>query len=446
MSDNNIKLLFTDCTISLILIMIMLRHFTIIGLISVALGGLLLFLGTFLDKEKAPLGVANKFSYIMFVFVLSSYGICLPDILKNNKKIGIGGGEIAIALLFFAVFVVVAVIAGKVSNYAVMRIFKYSGIVALSMSVNAFVGLSEIYALIYLTVAAFFCICDIFSCNHMNARVTGFNSLINKDKGYWMAMLICAIFLFMTIHSSVYVSHFVGSVANIKKVLVQMTDGFKVPLFCLMMLALSIVYHAIDRRLEVSSTSDTYLATSLLGFAIVLKAFSKRINAETLVVILVSLAVWIGFGLSYASKAQYQMSSADKLKQMWISDAVSLSIGLISVFSICFVYEGYLFPFITLAFAVAMVIAGTKMVKGLWVAEAVKWQLVILAIFIFTLSLSFANKATDSIGLLVFTCVIMSLLIWALSIRKGNWDNTAMVIPKVLNCVLTAVICIVAVT
>lgn len=445
MSDKNIKLLVTDSTVSLILIIIMLRHFTIAGLVSVVLGGLMLFLGTFLDTEKAPLGVANKFSFIMFSFVLTACGICLPDIIKNDRKIGTGAGEFAIALLFFALFVVVAVVASKASNYAVIRVFRYLEVVMLAMGVNAFVGLPDIYCLIYVAVATFFCLCDIFSAKFMKARVYGYNILSNKDKGFWMAMALCAVFIFYAIYSSIYVNHFVGSAHGLKKSFVMMASGFKVPLFCLMMLALSVVYHAIDRKLESSSESDTYLATSLFGFAIVFRVFSTKINAQTLVLFLATLAVWVGFGLNYASKTQKDLSETYKVKRMFKADAVSLAITLLSIFSINFVYKGYLFPYITLVFVVMMVIAGIKMINGFWIADAVKWQLVIVAIFIFALSLSIAKKTTDCIDMLVFTSLIMSLLTWALSIRKGNWDNTSMVVPKVLNCVITAVICLVAV-
>ena len=65
MTTKNIKFISTNICVMILLLIVLISHYTLVGLISYLVGSLLLFLGTLLDDKKANDGVACKLSYIL---------------------------------------------------------------------------------------------------------------------------------------------------------------------------------------------------------------------------------------------------------------------------------------------------------------------------------------------------------------------------------------------
>ena len=70
---------------------------------------------------------------------------------------------------------------------------------------------------------------------------------------------------------------------------------------------------------------------------------------------------------------------------------------------------------------------------------------VLIAIAAFTISIAFVNKnVNDTLTFIILSFVISSILMWALGIRDGVWDNR-FTVSKVIDCVLMGVISLLAV-
>ncbi|MCD8028136.1 MAG: hypothetical protein LUF02_05655 [Erysipelotrichaceae bacterium] len=121
---------------------------------------------------------------------------------------------------------------------------------------------------------------------------------------------------------------------------------------------------------------------------------------------------------------------------------VSISITVFAVLSIIFVKAGYLIPYITLICGVVLVLISRKIFNGFWIAGTIRWQMILVAIAIFTISIAFVNKnVNNTIGFIILTFIISSISMLKLVIRDGLCDNKYKV-SKVINCVLFSVISI----
>ena len=114
----------------ILLLIVLISHYTLVGLISYLVGSLLLFLGTLLDDKKANDGVACKLSYILFITTLILFGMWIPFITKTKPhfepqgNVNIIGIIISLALTF--VFFIMSSV-DKLKHYVVRRCLKSAG-------------------------------------------------------------------------------------------------------------------------------------------------------------------------------------------------------------------------------------------------------------------------------------------------------------------------------
>ena len=78
MNEKTIKFVSTNICIMIILLVVLISHYSLIGLISFFVGSILLFFGTLLDDKKANNGVTSKLAYIVFITVITLFGMWLP--------------------------------------------------------------------------------------------------------------------------------------------------------------------------------------------------------------------------------------------------------------------------------------------------------------------------------------------------------------------------------
>ena len=445
LSPKQIKFLASNCSVLLIMLILLFRHFTIIGLISFIIGGLLLFLGTFLDNQKAEIGVACKLSYILFITSLILLGLWLPSILDNNHRVDPPIFSVP-ALIVSLSFFVLGLIASNQKNYIARRIIKYMGQIALMVGVSLFLNFPLPFIFSFAFIIIVFCICDIFSCRYRITRTQDFKPETNPDRAYWMSLCICLVLGFFYLYSRAYVYEFIGTIPNILKTLSTLTNGLKIPLFALLMIALTAIFMMVDRTNEIENYSDSYLSISLFGFSITLWAFSSMPSWYNFAVSIIAIAVCVGFGMSTISNDTHRINPEKiNLKKMFKYEGISLAIFAIAIFGMVFINSGFLVSFITLAVLVVFVICIHKTIKGLWVADAIRWQSILVAISVFAISMAIVKKSISVTWPYILAAFLaFSIFNWAISIRKGEWDNTGMTASKVSNCILLAIISIVA--
>ena len=446
LKPEHIKFIAADSSVLLILLILLFRHFSIIGLVSFIIGGVLLFLGTLLDKNKALYGVSCKLSYIVFITGMILMLLWLPSLLKNNNIIVLPPEFSTPALLFSIGFFVLSVIAGMQKNYIARRVFKYLGLASLFTGASLFMNLPITCIISFCMIIMLFGMCDIFSCKFMIKRKNEFNHEANPDRAYWMAVLICLSLGFAFVYSGTYVGKFIGDLKKVLTTLNVLTGGLKIPVFALLMITLSVVFIMVDKNSEYANYSDTYLSTSLFGFSIVLFVFSKDYSWYSFALLIISVIICFCIGMSTISNEVFRINPQKiHIKQMLKNDGIAIGISAFVVFGIVFIKAGFLVSFVTLIILIPLVYAACKGFKGLWVADALRWQSGLVAITLFSISLSIVSKSISSSLLYIIpSFIIISLITWALSVRKGEWDNTGMTIPKILNCILLAVISIVA--
>lgn len=446
MNKKYIKFTAANICTMILLLFTLLSHYSIGGLISFLIGSVILFLGTLLDKNKSEFGISNKFSFYTFISILTIFGMWIPEIMDNeflnsyhsNPNIW---GIIISGVLFF--IFAIASTAERFKHYVLKRCLKYSGLASLFYCVFCFFSIPMIsYPIILLTVIVFL-FADIYSCKNSLYNTSNFSDT-KPDKGYWMACIIGAVLVLLNIFSPTYMIQIFQS-NEIVKTFSALLSGPNMPLFIILMFALTGIFMYADNITKTNEASDSYLALSLAGICISLRIFMSFATVETFIILITSIIIYLVFGFSIVSMRQAQNTYpiyALLKKNCYAPLLISISIAAFTVFSIIFVHAGYLMSLITLICGVILVLVARKIFCGFWIAGTMRWQMILLAIAAFTISISFVNKnVNDTIGFVIFTFIISSIAMWAFGIRDGVWDNKYTA-SKVLNCVLFSAISI----
>lgn len=450
MTSKIIKFVSVDCAVTLLLLFTLIGHYTICGLISFLIGSALLFLGTLFDKKKAELGVSIKVSYIAFITILSLMGMWLPRLIENiNKSFTLQPKFSFWVLLGIILFPILAGISSNNSmNFALRRILKYLALISAAFAIFMFFSLKLIGLALVGCVIIFFCICDIYTCKTGIYKTQDY-SLIKSDAAYWMAVGISIALIVFSIMSNTYFYSFISNAESIIKLLSGLLVGINVPLFAMIMIALTALFMYSDNISKTSNAADSYLSISLGGFCIVLRTFVSFCSIETLVLLLIAVAVYLVFGFSIVSSHSTENVTNPVYKLILLNNyapiIISMVVTLVTAVSILFVYAGYLISFITLILGLILIFVSKKGFIGFWIASTMRWQMILVAIALFSISISIVKHTTStSIGFVIFAFVISSLVMWANGIRDGVWDNKY-IVSKVLDCVLMGTISIFAV-
>lgn len=450
MTGKIIKFISVDCAVTLLLLFTLIGHFSVCGFISFLIGSSLLFLGTLFDKKKAELGVSNKVSYIAFITIFSLMGMWLPRLIENiNKSFTLQPKFSFWVLLGTAMFPVLAGISSNYSmNFALRRILKYFALISAAFAIFMFYSLKLTGLAVVACVIIFFCVSDIYTCKTGIYRIQDF-SIVKPDAAYWMAVGISIALIVFSIMSNTYFYSFISNTESIIKLLSELLVGINVPMFAMIMIVLTALFMYSDNISKTSNAADSYLSISLGGFCIVLRTFVSFCSIETFIILLISVAVYLIFGFSVVSSHSTENVTNPVYKLILLNNyapiIISITVTLVTAVSILFVYAGYLVPFITLIFGLILILVSKKSFIGFWIASTMRWQMILVAITLFSISLSIVKQTTSvSIGFVIIAFVISSIVMWTNGIRDGVWDNK-FTVSKIIDCVLMGAISIIAV-
>ncbi|MCD8028135.1 MAG: hypothetical protein LUF02_05650 [Erysipelotrichaceae bacterium] len=264
MNKKYIKFTSANICAMILLLFALFSHYTLIGLVSFLVGSVILFLGTLLDKNKAELGVSNKFSFMTFISVLTIFGMWIPEIMDNkilnsyHSTPNIFG--IIISGILFLIFASVST-AECFKHYVLKRCFKSSGLASLFYCALCFFSISIIsYPIILLTVIIFL-FADIYSCKYNLYNTSNFSDT-KPDKAYWMAFLIGVFLIIGNIISPVYFSS-ISQSNELHKIFGVLLSGYNVPIFVMLMIVLTGIFMYADNISKTNDAADSFLSLSL---------------------------------------------------------------------------------------------------------------------------------------------------------------------------------------
>lgn len=449
MNKKYIKFTAANICTMILLLLVLLSHYSPVGLISFLSGSLILFLGTLLDKNKAEFGVSNKFSFTTFISVLILFGMLIPEISDHKYVYHFGSninawGIIISFVLFFAF--AMASSSERFVNYVIKKCFKYAGLAALLYCAYCIFSISLTSYPIVLIAVIVFLLSDIYSFKIKIFKTSNYSDT-KPDKAYWMAFLIGTLWIIGSIISPAYFS-LISQSNELQKTFSALLSGYNVPLFVMLMVVLTGIFMFADNISKTNEVADSFLTLSLAGFCISLRTYFSFASVETFIILIVSIIIYLVFGFSIVSmnKAKNTYPIYALLKMNWYAPLIiSMSITICTVISIIFVKAGYLIPLITLICGVILVLVARKIFNGFWIAGTMRWQMILIAIAAFSISIAFVNRnANDTMTLIIFSFIISSISMWALGIRDGVWDNKYTV-SKVIDCILMGAISLLAV-
>lgn len=449
MNEKTIKFISTNVAVIAIWAFVLFRHYTIIGLISFLSGSLLLFLSTLLDKDKSKYGISCKLDLYVFITFLSLFGMWSPFVFDNkfnfifheNPKIA----GIIVSFIAFFTFAIMST-AEKFSHYALRRIFKYVALLFLVLSVYYLFSFNLKQFVIIVPVVALFTFADIYVANMEKEKLASYVTSTTY-KTYWMAFGTCALIIFLNIYCENYLNRFIGTYIQVENLLSNLLSGTTIAVFAIIMLALTAIFMYADGLNGKFNPYDSYLTISFGGFCLVLRTFLSNATIKTFVVIVTSLIVYVAIGFFIINLNKSKKTFLDKVlsKGKFAPIVFSVALTCASILSIILVYKGYLVSLVLLICGIVFIANSKKIFQGFWIANTMRWQMILVTISLVMGSVALINNNWDSsCSVLIFEFVISSLIMWSFGIRDGVWDNK-FTVSKVADCVLLAGISLFAV-
>lgn len=445
-TDKMIKFVSTNLCVVILMLVVLISHYSLVGLISFFVGSILLFLGTLLDDKKANFGVTSKLSYIVFIATLTLFGMWLPFVLKNKihfepmGKANVWGIIISLGLAF--IFFIMSG-SSKFNHYLVRRCLKYSGQILFLLGFYYFWDLPHVTFRYTVITVIVFLLTDLFSTKYIKYNTNEFKDS-NNDKAFWMAFLINLCFVALNLFYRQYFMKFATKEAITQR-LEGITSGFYVPLFIILMVVLTVIYVVLYERAKdfnYSMIADAFFTLSLGGFVLLFRIYESNRSIESFILLSVSTLLYLVFLYSIPST-----NSGSKKNPVYYlirldGDAhifISLIITVLSIPGIIFAKKGYIIP---VAFLIASaIIVSLVFIKcqGSWVKKSIRWQITLICILAFVISISVVNSTLNhSLLLLIFLCCVSSLGIWTIGIRedivKYNYQEIVQCITCVASC------------
>lgn len=422
------------CTI-LLSLYILITNFSLVGLVVFCISSLLLFAGTLLDRKTFDLGISCKVDFYIFISMISAFGTFLPVVFENKRH-----GSIAIEFSVLGVLALVAALilfacsAGVRSVYRGI-VLKYIALFALVYGVNELLGVNFEYVLPSYIIILFFFLIDIYV-NKTQAYYYQSWNYEKSKKTVWMALLICAMFLFVNIYMGTNAYRLIYSELAIKEIFGNIFSLLNVVMFTLLMLVSASVYLYQDLGHEPISLKDSYTSLSAGEIFILLTIYYNFAKTETLIMLLLSVIILIVFGFSMIRMNPSNPAAVLMGKFSYAPLLISVIVTVCFAFSIIFVFNEYLVPWIVLVAGFILVLVSRKIFDGFWIAGTMRWQMILIAITMFLFSVAFINQTLgSSLVLILAAFFISSLLMWAFGIRDGIWDNKY-IVSKVFGCVM----------
>lgn len=439
-----VKYLTANVCTMLILLYILISNFSLLGLSVFCVSSIILFAGTLLDRKTFDLGISCKVDFYIFISVLCVVGTFMPVVLENIRFGNIAFEFSVLGILsLLAALVLFACSAGVRSIYPGI-ILKYVALSVLVYGVNAFLDVNSEYLIPCFIFNFLFCLIDIYASKTQVYYYQTWNFKRSK-KTFWMAFLICIIILFVNVYLGPNVYRMIYSKYAIKAVFSSIFTPFNVIMFALLMLVTAAVYLYQDMGQKPISLKDSYTGLSIGGLFILSAIYYNFAGTVTLIMLILSGIVLIVFGFSLIRMSPSNPAAVLMGKFIYAPLLFVMIITLFFAFSIVFVFYGYLLPWIVLMCGIILVSVSAKIFNSFWIGNTMRWQMVLIAIAGFLVSIAFAKQTLDnSFALLIITLFISSLSMWALGIRNGIWDNKYSA-SKVLVCVLMGAVGLLAV-
>ena len=426
MTTRNIKFISMNLSVMTLLLIVLVSHYTLIGLISYLVGSALLFLGTILDDKKANNGVACKLSYVTFMTTLILFGMWLPFILETKPHLKSQGNVNVVGLLIslglaFLFFIMAS--ASKFNHYVVRRCLKYAGQAMLFLAVFYFWNLPlNTYFIIVISVVLAL-LMDLYATKYSKYNNNEFKDK-NDDRAFWMAFFINLCIVALNLFYKGYLQNCVKK-ESLTKTIETITSGFNVPLFLILMIAISFVFIYLQKNeRNYRELSDAYLSISLAGFALLFRVYESNKSIESFIVLCVAVLLYFVFGFSIPSAGVgstknpvYYLIRNRKLNAT--VDIVSVAITLLSLIGILYAKKGYIIPLIVFICVTSIIIVSFLKFKDSWIKINIHWQIVLLSLLSFLISVSVINKTFNfTLSFLILLFCIATIAVWTLGIRQ----------------------------
>lgn len=426
MTTKNIKFVSVNLSVMTLLLIVLVSHYTLVGLISYLVGSLLLFLGTLLDDKKANNGIACKLSFILFVTTIILFGMWLPFIIKAKPHLEPQGNVNTIGVLIslglaFLFFIMASV--DRFKHYVVRRCLKYSGQAMIILAGFYFWNMPlNTYFIIVITVLIAL-LTDLYATKYSKYSNTEFTDK-NDDKAFWMALFINLCIVALNLFYRSYLQNCVAK-ESLTKTIGTITSGFNVPLFMILMVAVSFIYIYLQgKEKNYRDLSDAYLTLSLAGFALLFRIYESNRSIESFIMLCVAVILYFVFGFSIPSAGSgstknpvYFLIRNRKLSET--VDVVSIIITLLFMIGILYAKKGYIIPIIFLICLTSIIIVSFIKLKDSWIKINIHWQITLLSILSFLISVSIVNKSTNqAVPFIIMLFIIATVAIWALGVRQ----------------------------
>lgn len=453
MTQKNIKFISSNISIMILLLVVLISHYCLIGLISYFAGSLLLFLGTLLDDKKADNGVACKLSYLLFITTLTLFGMWIPFItavkphFEQQGNVNVIGLIISIALglIFFIMSSV-----DRFKHYVVRRCLKYAGQSMLFLAIFFFwdIPLNTYFIIVISVLIAL--LNDLYATKYNKYNNNEYKDA-NDDKSFLMAFLINLCIVALNLFYKDYLQDCVTK-ESLTKTVERITSGFNVPLFIILMVALSFVYIYIQEKSNsYRELSDAYFTLSLAGFILLFRVYESNISIESFIILCAAVLLYLvcGFsipsaGVGSAKNPVYYLIRNKRVNVM--IDIVSVVITLLSLVGIIFAKKGYIIPIVFLICAATIIIASFVKLKDSWIKINIHWQIVLFSILSFLISVSVVNKSfNQSLPFLIVLFLVATISVWTLGVRQDTVKYRFSEIAQGITCAVSLGIGLVAV-
>lgn len=446
MTDKMIKFVSTNICIMILLLIVLISHYTLVGLISFFIGSILLFLGTLLDDNKANNGVTSKLSFIIFMIVLTLFGMWMPFILKNKFYFEQQGqantwGIIISLALGFVLFIMSG--AGRFKHYVVRRCLKYSGQILLLLAAFFFWDIPlNSFSFIVITVVLFL-LTDLFCTKYRKYNDKEFKDS-NDDKAFWMAFLINLCLIALSLFYRNYFLKFLTK-GTLTKIIENITSGFNVPLFIILMVVLTIVFIVLYERSKdftYNMISDAFFTLSLGGFVLLFRIYESNKSVESFIILSSAVLLYFVFGYSIPSTNSGSKNNPIYYLLRLDGDAhifISLIITIVAIPALIFAKKGYIIPIVFFVCSVIIILLSFLKFKNTWIKINIRWQITLVCVLAFLISVSAVNKSLNqSLIFLIPLFCVNSLAIWIIGVReditKYNYQEIAQFITCFASC------------
>lgn len=446
MNDKMIKFVSTNICIMILLLVVLISHYTLIGLIAFLVGSLLLFLGTLLDNKKSNNGVTSKMAFIIFMIVLTLFGMWMPFISKNKFYFEQQGqANIWGIIISLSIGLVLFIMAGtdKFKHYVLRRCLKYSGQVFFMLAGYYFLDLPISTFNLTVIIVALFLLTDLFSTKYRKYNQSDFRDL-NDDKAFWMALFINLCIVVLNLFYRNYFLKF-SSKGELTKIIENITSGFNVPLFIILMIVLTVIFaYNAEKGSTYRASSDGYFTLSLAGFVLLFRIYESNRSIESLVILCCAVLVHFIIGFSLPSAGVGAKSNPIyyliRLRNNGIEPyVISISITILSIIGIIFAKKGYIVPIVFFVCAALIISISFLIFRKNWVKVNIRWQITLLSIFSFLVSVAIVNQVlNNSLFYLSSLLVVSSIAIWTLGIRQ---DVTKYKYEQIAQCITCIAFC-----